>query len=122
MRLTAAASLAFLVRFALVAVAAFWLVGCTSIAKQERIASERIRLTINPAEVAGCQNKGHITGISQYGFTVLHGGEWLADEVSRRGGNTFLLPPTGIVAQRGIFGSGEVYLCPVPDSKDKTTR
>ncbi len=92
--------------------------GCTSVAKQERIASEKIRLTINPADVAGCQDKGHITGISRQGFTVLHGGEWLAEEVKKRGGNTILLPPEGIMP-RGIFGSGQAYLCPSPDSKDR---
>src|SRR6187455_353794 len=84
--------------------------GCTTMATQEKIASASIRLTINPAEVAGCQSKGLITGLDQRGFKVLHGGEWLVTEVKTRGGNTILLPPTGIMANR-IFGSGEAYLC-----------
>jgi hypothetical protein len=90
------------------------LTGCTSWATQQEIAAARIRLTINPAEVAGCQSKGLITGISNQGFTVLHGGDWLADEVIKRGGNTILLPPTGIATNR-VFGSGEAYRCPAPE-------
>lgn len=87
--------------------------GCTTMAEQEKIASQSIRLTINPAEVAGCQSKGLITGLDQHGFTILHGGEWLAAEVKKRGGNTILLPPTGIMPNR-IFGSGEAYRCETP--------
>lgn len=85
------------------------------ISTQQDIAAKRIRLTINPAEVAGCQSKGLIAGISQQGFTVLNGGDWLADEVIKRGGNTILLPPTGLASQ-GLFGGGEAYACPAtPD-------
>ena len=85
-------------------VGAWTICGCTTMATQEKIASASIRLTINPAEVAGCQSKGLITGLDQRGFKVLHGGEWLVTEVKRRGGNTILLPPTGIMANRiGVY-------------------
>jgi len=95
-------------------------IGCTTISTQEKIASESIRLTINPAEVAGCQDRGHITGLSPQGFAVLHGGKWLVAEVSKRGANTFLMPPHGLGGGRHLFGSGEAYLCPGPAAKETT--
>ncbi len=97
--------------------------GCTSIAKQAEIAGRKIKLTTNPAEVGSCQSKGIIPGVSTESFTVLHGGEWLVEEVTKRGGNTILLPDYGIersgIFGTGRFGAGEAYLCPGPDSKDK---
>jgi hypothetical protein len=89
------------------------LTGCTMIHTQQEVAEQKIRLTTNPAEMAGCQSKGVIFGLSQSGFKVLHGGEWIAEEVTKRGGNAMLLPPSGIMHDH-IFGGGEAYFCPTP--------
>ena len=97
-------------RRALWSASVLFLVGCTTVSKQEKIASASIRLTINPAEVAGCQSKGLISGLGRSSFKVLNGGEWLVAEVKKRGADTILLPPSGLVSG-GVFGSGEAYLC-----------